>query len=164
MSVWIRVRSAAGPLAGPAPGGDADEKRAFLLCSSRFFLREERFFFFFLQKSLMTAFEVLINPWPCSFKTPWIPWLSGRKNKKKQNTKQIQVSNKVLRQCGARFWNVFIYKELYQEMCLYGAGGGTAWCSEKKSTRSLEEITWGILGKEYNMTHFLKELLWSRDI
>lgn len=160
MSVWIRVRSAAGPLAGPAPGGDADEKRAFLLCSSRFFLQEDSFF----PEKPNDCVWSLNQPVTLFLPNSMDSLIIREKKNTKQNTKQIQVSNKVLMQCGARFWNVFIYKELYQEMCLFGAGGGTACCSEKKSTRSLEEITWGILGKENNMTHFLKELLWSRDI
>lgn len=36
MSVWIRVQSAAGPLAGLASGGDGDEKRVFWSAQAAF--------------------------------------------------------------------------------------------------------------------------------
>lgn len=156
MSVWIRVRSAAGPLAGPASGGTLMKRALFALLKPPF-RREDRF----LPKSLMTAFEVLINPWPCSFETPWIPWLleAGERKKRERETEREDKTKKkpTLFFCKQSVEAVcdFIPKRIYlqvklirvNELRLYKAGGWTPCCSEKKSTSRLEEITWGLLGK-----------------
>lgn len=106
------------------------------------FLREDTF----LQNSLMTAFEVLINPWPCSFKTPWILWLlGGKKREMRENKSKLVFANKV-------FWvysktYIFTSKVRVGELRLFKVGGGAPCCSEKKSMKCLEEITWGLLRK-----------------
>lgn len=81
----------------------------------------------FLPKSLMTAFEVLINPWPCSFETPWIPWLLKGKKKRQDKTSPSCFFCKQSVEAVCDFLPKHIYLQVklirVTELCHYRAGG-----------------------------------------
>lgn len=142
-------------------------KRALFALLKPLFLQEDRF----LPKSLMTAFEVLINPWPCSFETPWIPWLlKGEKKRETRPNKSkmsgLFLANKVLRQFVTLFENIYLQVKLIKSSWAESLQG---WGRDAMLFCGKEHIGLGgnnlrAFKKENNMTHFLKELLWSREI